>query len=121
MSITNFEKIFIVGENEYGYSSDKFLPIPSGKTINMYVPKLMGAITSIGTESITINGLFANDAECKPTYTTKVKKTNYMAVKLKDNCNWLNKINSDGYIEKGTKFTVEFLNANIASPFTTTK
>ena len=44
MSITGFSKIFSVNDSEYGYAKYGFMPGPSGMKIDVYVPKLMGAI-----------------------------------------------------------------------------
>lgn len=121
MSITNRDKVFDVNDSEYGYTVSTFRPVASGSKINLYVPKIMGAITDTGIGTIAINGLFANDKSCKPTFATKVLRSKSFAVTLKDNCNWLDKVNGSGVVPSGTMFTVEFLNGSIAEPYATTK
>ena len=121
MSLTGFNKIFEVNESEYAYNPTAYKPVAGGKTITLYVPKLMGAITSIGSENIIINGLFDNAKECMPVYNKKVTKSKSFSPTVKDNCNWLDKLTSGGYIPANSRFTVEFLNGNIATPVVTTK
>ena len=121
MSLTNMDRIFEVNESEYGYSAGAFRPTASGRSIPLYIPKLMGAITSIGPESIIINGLFANAKECKPLFATKVNRSKSISVIVKENCNWLDKVNSSGIVPSGSMFNVEFLNGNISTPYATTK
>lgn len=119
--MTSFNKVFSVDAQEYGYSCGSFSPVSSGSSIPVYVPKLMGGITATGTDTISTNALFDNASDCKPVFNTKVNRTKSFNATVKQNCNWLDKVNSAGVVPSGTMFTVEFLNGNISSPYVTTK
>jgi hypothetical protein len=121
MSITSTDKIFSVNDSEYGYAVDSFHPVSAGKTINLYVPKIMGDLIKDGSETISTSKIFDNASDCKPVYATKVQKIKSLPVTVKENCNWLDKLNSKGYIPKDSMFVVEFLNGNISTPYATTK
>lgn len=127
MSMTSTDKIFNVNEQEYGFCINSFKPVASGNTIDMYIPKLMGGMSSssenksITPENVAINNLFDNARECKPTFSNKIIKANSLSVVLKDNCNWLNKVSSSGIVPRWTMFTIEFLNGCISRPYVTTK
>ena len=121
MSITSTDKIFEVADSEYAYNVKAFKPVCSGKTLSIHVPKIMGSITLEGNQSIVVNGLFDNATACKPTYATKVKCIKAITATLKENCNWLDKVNSSGTVPKNSMFNVEFLNNNIQTPYITTK
>lgn len=121
MSITGTSKIFQVEDGEYGYNVGSIKPVPSGHTVNMYIPKIMGAIESTGVETISINNLFDNDSQCRPTFSTRVYKTKSIPVKIKENCNWLDKVTAEGYVPSNSMFIVEFLNGDISSPYATSK
>jgi hypothetical protein len=121
MSITSTSKIFSVNDSEYGYCCGSFRPVSSGSTIAMYVPKLMGAINATGGDNIVINNLIANASDCRPTFSTYVRRSKAFSPILKDNCNWLNKVNGDGVVPAGTMFTIEFVNGNIDAAYVTTK
>jgi tricorn protease-like protein len=121
MSITGFNKIFTVESSEYGYAASSFKPVHSGKNISIYVPKIMGAITGTGKDTIVANKMFDNDDACKITYSKTVNRAKAFSPTVDTNCNWLDKLNSAGLVPKGTRFNVEFLNGNIATPYVTTK
>ena len=121
MAITGTDKIFSVNDSEYGYTIKDEKPVASGGSIDIYVPKLMGDIDKVTPETINIDKLFDNASDCKPSFSTRVSRMKSFKPVLKSNCNWIEKINSKGVIPKGTMFTIEFLNGNIATPYLTTK
>lgn len=121
MSMTGTDKIFKINDTEYGYNVYSFMPGPSGLKIEVYVPKLMGAITDEGERYIDNDKLFINADECMPLYDRKIKLTKSFHATLKNNCMWLDKINSAGVCVKNTQFVIEFLNGNITQPYVTTK
>lgn len=120
MSITSTDKIYNVGESEIAYGGG-FYPPKSGGMISVYVPRLMGAIKSTGKESIKINNLFANAPECKPAFNTSVTIVKTMPARVRENCNWLDKLAGNGKVKANSQFTIEFLNGNITEANITTK
>lgn len=118
MSITSTNKIFNLTNEQYGYNVKTFRPIPAGSTIEMFIPTLMGTITKTGTDTIVINSLFDN--EIKPNVSTKVKLAKSIKVTLRDNCQWMDKVDGSNQIPKGSKFYINFLDGDIQRPTTTT-
>lgn len=121
MSITDFSKIFHIQNSEYGYTIEDCQPVKYGECIKLYIPKLMGAINTVGIESISSSNFFSNTLECRPSVIKKVQLINYIDVPVRSSVGWENKTNENGIIPKGTMFIVEFINGNIQKPFTTTK
>lgn len=126
MSLTGFGKVFDVNDSEYAYITSRVRPVAGKKTLNFYVPKIMGAIVGVEPgktckENIVINKLFDNDQKCMPTYAKQVTRAKSFAATVKENCNWMDKLDKSGYIPKDTQFIVEFLNGNISTPVITTK
>ena len=81
----------------------------------------MGALTATGTANITGNKLFANGKECKINFNKSIKFGKSFTVELQDSNTWIDKIDKDGNVVKGKKFTVDFINGNIQYPYATTK
>ena len=102
MSTTGFDMIYSIDNQEYGFVPENFKPMRRQERITLVVPRIMSSLTATGTGNITANKLFANDSECKIN-------------------TWMDKINSDGEVEEGRKFTVDFINGNIQYPYATTK
>ena len=121
MSLTSLDKIFTVEEQEYGFAAESFRPVASDGKMKVYIPKLMGDIRKVGSEGLVTNSLFDNATECKPIYKTTVCHSNQLEVTIKSNCNWLDKVDENGIVPKGTVFNIEFLNKNISEPYATTK
>lgn len=122
MAITDFTKIFHVQNSEYGYTIEDCSPVKYGESIKLYIPKLMGAISSnVGIEPISSSNFFSNSIDCRPSIMKKVELTKYIEVPVRSSSGWENKVNENGIIPKGTMFIVEFINSNIQKPFTTTK
>lgn len=121
MAITSFDRIFPMENKEYGYTVEDCEPVPYGGYLNLYIPKLMGAIQNTGLDYIKYNQILANSSECKPDIDKTIRVERYMKVQVRSNGGWENKVNDDGIIPKNTEFIVEFINGNIKRPFTTTK
>lgn len=119
MAITTTDKIFEVGDSEYGYGGG-INPIPGKSSIGLYIPKIMGNITSTGPDNNAADGIFDNDTACKPSFSKKVNRTKGMSVTLEKNGLWMGTLNGGGQIPKGTRFRVHFLNGNLDKPYAST-
>ena len=121
MSTTGFDMIYSIDNQEYGFVPENFKPMRRQERITLVVPRIMSSLTATGTGNITTNKLFANDSECKINNQKSVKPAKAFTVEMQDSNTWMDKINSDGEVEKGRKFTVDFINGNIQYPYATTK
>ena len=119
--VTNLDPIFNVEEEEYALSRVAFKPVPSGTKIQLNVPKVTGNITEIGVAPVNGQNIFINSPECKPVIQKKVMRKNTISAIVKENCIWLDKLNSAGLIPAGSLFVVEFTNCSLIDPFATTK
>lgn len=121
MSITNISKVFEVNSIEYGFLTKDILPVSTGESIPVTIPKLMGKLEPKGTESLVCSGIFANDKECRPVYEKTVKKLDELLVPVKSNCNMEHLVSTkDNKIPKDTRYLIEFTNKNIGLPRVTT-
>lgn len=121
MSITGFDMIYSIDNQEYGYVPEDFKPKRRQERISLVVPRIMGALTATGTANITGNKLFVNGKECKINFNKSIKFGKAFTVELQDSNTWIDKIDKDGNVVKGKKFTVDFINGNIQYPYATTK
>lgn len=120
--ITELGRIFNVENSEYGYTIEDIEPVKLGECINLYVPKLMGAIDcEAGTYNIITNKLFKNARECRPNIDKRITLLNSIPVEMKSSTGWETKVNENGIVPKGTRFIVEYINGNIQNPIVTTK
>ena len=116
MALSGPDNLFPLNESEYAYAYEAFKPVASGKTIKITVPKVTGNITQTGKISIRLSNTFVNASACKFTYTSKVTLINYISATVKENCNWLDKLNTKGLVPKDAKFNVEFVNGSVTNP-----
>ena len=116
MSITTQNKVFEVSDFEYGYTVNN-TQNPGGLKIELFIPKIMGDITSTGPDSNSADGIFDNDSSCKPSFLKKVNRKKSMVVSIEKNVMWMSSISSSGNVPVGTKFKVSFFNKNIDKPY----
>ena len=120
MAITSMQKIFDVEDEEYAFAAENFPPVGGGQTIPLVCPKVMGCLSGTGPDANPADSIFDNDPACKPSFAKKVNRAKSLAVTVEKNQTWLAKL-SGGIVPKGTRFTIHFLNKNIAKPYTTTR
>ena len=104
-------------ESEFGYAYEDFYPVPSGETIKLTVPRITGTVQDVGINMGVSGGCYEN----KPPYNKIITGIDYINATMKENCDWLDKLNNKGIIEKGYQFVVDFENANPTEPYATTK
>ena len=117
MAITSLNKIFKTNEKEFGFVTTKFKP-GSVDTVNVYIPKILGTITTTGTYSIHPKNIFDNDDDCKIEIPSSIKLYKTIDVKFNSaSCDWNRCKDSDGYVKVGTRVLIEFIGGNLQNPF----
>ncbi len=117
MSITTTDKIFIVDDEEYGFSYETQLF--NAETLKMVIPKTTGSLSGTKLDSISADRIFDNDKACKPTYSKKVNRGDYVTVHIDRSGNWITRLIADRKIPKGAKFSVHFVNGDLQRQFVT--
>ena len=121
MAITSMKKVFNIDEEEYGFLAGDQNPMAGGNTISLTCPKVTACLSGTGPDTNNADGIFDNDKACKPSFSKKVNRAKAISCKLEKNGNWLAKLNAEGKITDGTRFTIHFLNGNVNDPYATTR